>query len=134
MSMPTADAVGSVDIQCQVRRRPEYASVTMDSEKAVLDALAPEFTANVSIPASVLVRMHELWSALQANQADEIGDWSIDARASLASTHRDGPQAPVVLAVCCTVFSHGEVHLGLHLEGFDSVLWCTEQIDLSGLT
>ena len=93
MSMPTADPVGSIDIQCQVRRRPEYASVTMDSEKAVLDALAPEFArsllarcpAATGCPANI--PSWEPWTSLAVASILRAPPATVDAptRASLAA-------------------------------------------------
>jgi hypothetical protein len=107
------------------------AAESLGSNPADTQALADALAVCVDLDQLVVNRLFELWNNLLAIEADELGDWSLPARAHV-NLSRVNP-TPALLGVGATVYASGEVALALMVEGIDTPLWFADLIDLHDL-
>jgi hypothetical protein len=101
------------------------------ADPAAAGALADALTVRVDLDQAVVNRLFELWNTLLLIEADELGDWSISAKAAVC--HSLINPIPPLLGVGATVYANGEVALAVMVEGIDVPLWFAELIDLHEL-
>jgi hypothetical protein len=100
------------------------------SEQALtLQEFASVLKVRLVLDAPLLARLFQLLDQLALVQADEIGDWALDARCAITSTQVGAP--PVLLGIGATVYASGDVFVCVTLEGLDAALWLVEPLDLS---
>lgn len=103
----------------------------LGTDPVATQALAEALRVCVHLDQPVVNRLFELWNALLAVEADELGDWSLPARVRVDGSPV-GP-APALLGVGATVYASGETALAVMVEGIDLPLWVADLIDLHDL-
>jgi hypothetical protein len=100
-------------------------------EAANLQELANQVQVILHLNRAALDRLFALWKTLTEINADEIGDWAFEATVSVTAT---APIAvPTVRSLLATVYTDGDVLVGVAFEGIDSALWLIERVDLNDM-
>ena len=85
----------------------------------------------LTIDQALVDRLFQLWNAVIAADADEIGDWALPTSARFAVMV--DPGSPKPLSLCASVYANGEVAFAVAVEDFEASLALQDQIDLNDL-
>ena len=103
------------------------ATAVLEEDPRALAALR----ARMSVNHLLLRRLVGLWNTVVLAGCDEIGDGSVQAEVDVTSSLL--PMALQVRAIGVTVFADGLCSFSVVIEGVDTPLWLSEQLDLAAV-